>query len=248
MATTQTRKPGTRKSSRSAAPKKAAPKKAAAKKAGTITKKRKVTSFDRFKTFGDKQYTGVQIGRGHHWHYDQGDWKETKITPDLWEISYAVTKRRTGHAPEGSGVPVGTAYHWYILAHQSAVKLDANDYATTMTGLKFKIAHKRADKNKWSASGPTQRKHLIAFLKKFIAQLESDVIPIEFELDGKSYKGEAVPISETCANGVCYEAEVTLNDEAIGIIRCAKSGWKMDLVKDRKLIDAIGNCITLWFE
>ena len=45
-------------------------------------------------------YTGVQIGRGHHWHYDEGDWKETKIKPDLWEISYAVTKRRVGHAPD----------------------------------------------------------------------------------------------------------------------------------------------------
>ncbi|MGO8013193.1 hypothetical protein ACC715_37020, partial [Rhizobium ruizarguesonis] len=57
-------------------------------------------SYNRYKKFGGKQYTGMQIGRGHHWHYDEGDWKETKITPDLWEISYAVTKRRAGHAPE----------------------------------------------------------------------------------------------------------------------------------------------------
>jgi hypothetical protein len=56
--------------------------------------------------------------------------KYTKITPDLWEISYAVTKRRVGHAPEDSGVPVGTEYHWYILAHQTARKLNANDYET----------------------------------------------------------------------------------------------------------------------
>jgi hypothetical protein len=232
MATTQARKT----SARSAKPKKAA------------ASKKKVSTYDKFKTFGGQQYTGVQIGRGHHWHYDQGDWKETKITPDLWEISYAVTKRRTGHAPEGSGVPVGTAYHWYILAHQSAVKQNANDYLTTMTGLKFKIAHKRADKGKWSTSGPTQRKHLIAFLKKFIAQLEETVIPLEFEVKGKQYKGEAVPIAETCTKDACYEAEIMLNDENIGIIRCAKSGWKMDLVKDQALIDAIGNSITLWFE
>ena len=64
-----------------------------------------------------KLYTGVQIGRGHHWHYDEGDWKETK--------------------------------------------LNANEYDTKMTGLKFKIAHKRADKGKWSAAGPTQRKHAV---------------------------------------------------------------------------------------
>ncbi len=66
--------------------------------------------------FNGKMYTGVQIGRGHHGTYDPGDWKETRITPDLWEISYAVTKRRVGHAPEDSGVPVGTEYHWYIQA------------------------------------------------------------------------------------------------------------------------------------
>ncbi|HEV2355080.1 MAG TPA: hypothetical protein VGR89_12610 [Puia sp.] len=83
-------------------------------------KKAIATSFDKFKTFHGAFYTGVQIGHGHHWHYDEGDWKETKITPDLWEVSYAVTKRRVGHAPEDSGAPVGTEYHWYILAHQSA--------------------------------------------------------------------------------------------------------------------------------
>jgi hypothetical protein len=36
----------------------------------------------------------VQIGRSQHWTYDAGDWKETKITPDLWEVSYAVTKMK----------------------------------------------------------------------------------------------------------------------------------------------------------
>lgn len=55
-----------------------------------------------------------QIGRSHKWYYDRGEWKEKKITPDLWQIGYAVTKRRAGRAPEGSGVPVGTEYHWYF--------------------------------------------------------------------------------------------------------------------------------------
>jgi len=95
----------------------------------------------------------VQIGRSHHWTYDAGDWKETKITPDLWEVSYAVTKRKE---------------------------------------LKFKLAHKRADRGKWSASGPTQ------------------------------------------------------NDK-MGIIRYGKSGWKMDMVKDQKLVDAIGAEIAKYF-
>ncbi|HEX3385326.1 MAG TPA: hypothetical protein VHS53_09070, partial [Mucilaginibacter sp.] len=146
--------------------------------------------YNRYKKFGDKQYTGMQIGRGHHWHYDEGDWKETKITPDLWEISYAVTKRRVGHAPENSGVPVGTEYQWYIVSHQHVKKLNANDYSTEMTGLKFKVAHKRAGNDKWSAKAPTQRKHLIQFFKDLIAQLEKEPIPLDFEYEGIRYTGE----------------------------------------------------------
>jgi hypothetical protein len=98
--------------------------------------------------------------------------KETKITPDLWQIGYAVTKRRAGRAPEGSGVPVGTAYHWYVLAHQNVVKHSANDYTTSLTGLKFKIAHRRAGSEKWSATPKTQRKRMIMFLERVIANLE----------------------------------------------------------------------------
>src|SRR5881227_1507154 len=100
------------------------------------------------------------------------EWRETKITPDLWQISYAVTKRRAGRAPEGSGVPVGTEYHWYILAHQNTAKRTANDYTTTLTGLKFKIAHKRAGSEKWSATPRTQRKRMMMFLRSVLADLE----------------------------------------------------------------------------
>jgi hypothetical protein len=214
----------------------------------TTTSGKKTGSFDKFKEYNGKLYTGVQIGRGHHWRYDEGDWKETKITPDLWEISYAVTKRRVGHAPENSGVQVGTEYHWYILAHQNAKKLNADNYETTMTGLKFKLAHKRADNGKWSASGPTQRKYLVAFLKQFLRQLEKDPVTFEFAYQDKTYKGEAVPVSQTCANGVCFELDVSLNNEELGIIRYGRSGWKMDLVKDQKLVDAIGQKILQWFE
>lgn len=37
-----------------------------------------------------------------------------KVTPDKWQFTYNVTKRRAGIAPEGSGVPLGTEYHWYL--------------------------------------------------------------------------------------------------------------------------------------
>ena len=139
---------------------------------GTTAKKDVAATYDEFKEFEGRKYTGMKIGRSHKWYYDQGEWTEKKITPDLWQISYAVTKRRAGRAPEGSGVPVGTGYHWYILAHQNVTKLNANDYTTSMTGLKYKVAHKRADSEKWSATPKTQRKRMMQFLKSVIEDLE----------------------------------------------------------------------------
>lgn len=128
-------------------------------------------SYNKFKEFEGQRYTGMKIGRSHRWYYDKGEWKEKKVTPDKWEFTYAVTKRRAGHAPEGSGVPVGTEYHWYILAHQNVCKLNANDYTTSMAGLKFKLAHKRADNGKWSASHRAQRRRLIKLLQEMIDSL-----------------------------------------------------------------------------
>ena len=131
-------------------------------------------TYDAFKEFEGRRYTGMRVGRGHKWNYDPGVWTEKKVTPDQWEIHYAVTKRRVGRAPEGSGVPVGTGYHWYILAHQNVTKLNANEYTTSMTGMKFKLAHKRADKGTWSASVQAQRRHLIKILKQVSDDLERE--------------------------------------------------------------------------
>src|ERR1051325_4414634 len=131
-------------------------------------------TYDAFKEFEGRRYTGMRIGRGHKWNYDPGVWTEKKVTPDQWHIDYAVTKRRVGRAPEGSGVPVGTGYHWYILAHQNVTKLNANVYTTSMTGMKFKLAHRRADKGTWSASVQAQRRHLIKILKQVSDELERE--------------------------------------------------------------------------
>ena len=69
---------------------------------------------------------------------------------------------------------VGTEYHWYVLAHQNVRKLNANDCSTAMTGLKFKVAHKRASTDKWNVTPETQRKRMIRFLQEMIRQLESE--------------------------------------------------------------------------
>lgn len=139
-------------------------------------------TYNEFKEFEGRRYTGMRVGRGHKWNYDPGVWTEKKVTPDRWEIDYAVTKRRAGKAPEGSGVPVGTGYHWYILAHQNVTKLNANDYSTSLKGMKFKLAHKRADKETWSASTQAQRRQLVKILQGVIADLEREMAA---EGDGK---------------------------------------------------------------
>ena len=214
----------------------------------SAAKKDLAASYNEFKQFEGQQYSGMKVGRSHNWYYDKGEWKETKITPDLWEINYAVVKRRKGKAPKGSGVPVGTGYHWYILAHQNVTKLNANDYTTSMTGLKFKLAHKRASKDKWSATLKTQRKHLAEFLKGIVAQLEQEPVQLEFEYKGTEYKGEAVPITDSCHDGVCDQLQVTLNDAYMGIIYFNGKEWKMKYVKDEKFVETIGAEIMMWYE
>jgi hypothetical protein len=129
-------------------------------------------TYNAFKQHNGQLYTGAKVGRGQKWRYDQGEWKERKITPDKWEFTYEVTKRRAGHAPEGSGAPVGTEYHWYILAHQVVKKLNANDYSTSMTGRKYKVAHKRASKEAWSAAEKAQNKRVIMFLEETLRELK----------------------------------------------------------------------------
>jgi len=214
----------------------------------TEAKKDLSTTYNEYKDFEGQQYTGMKVGRSHKWYYDKGEWKETKITPDLWEISYAVTKRRAGKAPEGSGVPVGTEYHWYILAHQNVRKLNANDYTTSLTGLKYKLAHKRADKEKWNTTVKTQKKRLVKLLQEMVMQLQKEPIPIQFEYEGEIYKGEAMPISQTCVDGVCSELDITINDQSIGIIKKMKNSWKIDRAEDQKFVDAIGQEIEDWYK
>ncbi len=158
-------------------------KRSSAKRSTSEPKSDPAVSYNDFKEFEGQRYTGMKIGRSHKWNYDNGVWRETKITPDLWQVSYAVTKRRAGHAPEGSGVPVGTEYHWYVLAHQNTTKRTANDYTTSLTGLKFKIAHKRAGSEKWSATPRTQRKRMMTFLRSVLADLEKQSV----------IKGDAIP-------------------------------------------------------
>jgi hypothetical protein len=148
-------------------------------------------TYNAFKVFEGRKYTGMKVGGRHKWYYDSGEWNEKKVTPDRWEFTYAVPKRRAGHAPVGSGVPVGTEYHWYILAHQNVRKLDENTYSTSMTGLKYKLAHKRAGKETWSASEAAQRRQLVKILQEMITDLTAQ--PNESEAPAREPAIESRP-------------------------------------------------------
>src|SRR4051812_21805742 len=62
--------------------------KKAPKKEAASLEKDNTASYDAFKQFEGKRYTGMKIGRSHKWNYDPGVWKETKLTPDEWQINY----------------------------------------------------------------------------------------------------------------------------------------------------------------
>lgn len=83
--------------------------------------------------------------------------------------------RSAGNAPEGSGVAVGIEYHWYIVAHQIVKKADVNKYTTTMTGIKYKLAHKRAEQENWNITEHTQKKLLIRILEGLAIQLKGEM-------------------------------------------------------------------------
>ena len=74
--------------------------------------------YNAIKTHQGQVYSGMAVGGSHTWNYDPGIWKETKEEPDRWSIDYQTHKRRARKAPQGSGAPVGTEYHWLIVGHQ----------------------------------------------------------------------------------------------------------------------------------
>ncbi|RFU78903.1 mannose-6-phosphate isomerase [Trichoderma arundinaceum] len=122
--------------------------------------------YNSLKSFNGQYYSGMAVGGSHTWNYDGGVWHEVKEEPDLWKINYKTSKRRAKKAPERSGAPVGTEYHWLIVAHQHVRKIDANTYETNLEGSKYKLAHKGAASNSWSI--PTikgQRKREVELLE-----------------------------------------------------------------------------------
>ena len=100
-------------------------------------------AYDDIKSHNGQKYMGMAIGGTHNWDYPNGKWSEKKVAPDKWEFTFSSVKRRQREAPQSSGCPIDTEYHWYVLADQRVKKVDKDSYDTMMSGLKFKVGHKR---------------------------------------------------------------------------------------------------------
>ncbi|HMA05855.1 MAG TPA: hypothetical protein VKO45_08015 [Methanomicrobiales archaeon] len=137
-------------------------------------------AFDDLKEFQGRIYSGMAVGGEHLWVYPEGIWEERKVAPDRWDFRFSSLKRRARSAPEGSGAPVGTGYHWFILAHQRVRKRDKDTYETLMEGIKFKVAHRRPHWRFWSTEYPdheSEREILIRILEAQLEQLRSGHVP-----------------------------------------------------------------------
>ncbi|GAB4326285.1 MAG: hypothetical protein Kow0069_32740 [Promethearchaeota archaeon] len=131
--------------------------------------------YDELKVHGRRVYSGMRVGGRHSWVYPNGRWTEAKVEPDLWKVRFNSLKTRVREAPAGSGAPVGTQYHWFVVADQLATKRDANTYQTTMEGLKFKVGHKRTSWRRFSYEyeGNSYEDRVIEFLEDTLARLKA---------------------------------------------------------------------------
>jgi hypothetical protein len=60
-------------------------------------------TYNEFKVFGGRKYTGMRVGGRHKWYYEKGEWNEKKVTPDRWEFTYAVRNGGRAMRPRARG-------------------------------------------------------------------------------------------------------------------------------------------------
>jgi hypothetical protein len=86
-------------------------------------------------------------------------------------------------------------------------------------------------------------------MKSTDQQYKTETVPIDIEYNGKRYNGYAKPLADACSEDVCYELDVTLNNEHLGTISCGKNlQWTIRNFEDQGLVDKIGEEILLWYE
>lgn len=133
-------------------------------------------AYDELKEFEGEEYSGMPVGGQHTWHYTDALWRERKVAPDAWEFTFTSVKKRDRPAPVGSGAAIFSEYHWYLLAHQWARKIDTDSYTTFMSGMKYRVAHKRPHWRAWSSAYPgaeAERDRIIDILEAALARVRA---------------------------------------------------------------------------
>lgn len=134
-------------------------------------------SYNDLKEFNGRKYMGMPVGGRHTWNYPNGVWKEEKVNPDAWVFEFQSIKQRSKKAPENSGAPINTQYHWYIIADQRVRKIDKDTYETLMEGIKHKISHKRPHWRKWSSeykNNISDRDRITTILEDMLRRFKDD--------------------------------------------------------------------------
>ena len=148
-------------------------------------------AYDDVKEFNGRKYMGMPVGGRHVWSYPNGTWKEEKVDPDAWVFSFESIKKRIRAAPERSGAPANTEYHWYIQADQRVRKLDKDTYETLMGGVKHKLSHKRPHWRKWSSQyedNISDRDRVIMILEDMLDKLKNSGA-VEYKNAAEFYLG-----------------------------------------------------------
>ena len=118
----------------------------------------------------------MKVGGSHKWHYDNGKWIETKLSPEKWKFKFDSVKTRFHQAPLNSGAENNTKFHWFIIANQIATKLDKDSYMTKMNGVKFKVGHKRPEWSAYTYDFPKQESYtqkVIKILEDTLSRLKN---------------------------------------------------------------------------
>jgi hypothetical protein len=122
----------------------------------------------------------MKVGGTHKWHYDNGEWIESKLSPDKWNFKFKSVKTRFHQAPLDSGAEINAKFHWLIIADQIATKLDKDSYMTNMNGFKFKVGHKRPEWNGFTYDFPKQE----SYTQKVIEILEDTLSSLKNQNTG----------------------------------------------------------------
>lgn len=76
---------------------------------------------------------GVKTGYKAWWKY-KGVWKEKKVKPGNWKLSFRATKNRK--AKSFGSHPIGRRIRWKIIGFQDVIKTKKGQYQTHLYGNK----------------------------------------------------------------------------------------------------------------